>query len=139
MQVCRGQVAARLQDLRISDVTAPEPLARTQLFKHPEGNGEFDINGAIVSQSGGDVTNPHVRFGGGHYDGCYGVVVATFPGSPNRPLVRLLFDAAGLPIPEGVEVDLHKLPNEDAELTAVPEAGVSVEEYARRLASARRD
>jgi putative nucleotidyltransferase with HDIG domain len=79
----------------------------------------------------------HVRFGGGRYAGCYGVVVATFPGSPNRPLVRLLFDAAGLPIPEGVDVDLHKLPDEDAELTAVPEAGVSVEEYARRLATAR--
>ena len=52
----------------------------------------------------------HVRFGGGHYAGCYGVVVACTAGAPNRPLVRLLFDAAGLPIPEGVEVDLHKLP-----------------------------
>jgi putative nucleotidyltransferase with HDIG domain len=81
----------------------------------------------------------HVRFGGGRYHGCYGVVVATYPVTPNRPLVRLLFDGAGLPIPEGVDVDLRKLSEEDAELTAVPEAGVSVEEYARRLASARRD
>jgi hypothetical protein len=46
--------------------------------------------------------------------------------------VRLLFDSNGQPIPEGVEVDLRKLPD-DAHLTAVPEAGVSVEEYARRL------
>jgi HD-GYP domain-containing protein (c-di-GMP phosphodiesterase class II) len=78
----------------------------------------------------------HVRFGGGRYAGCYGVVLACRASAPNRPLVRLLFDAEGLPIPEGVEVDLRKLP-EDAELTAVPEAGVSVEEYARRLAIAR--
>jgi putative nucleotidyltransferase with HDIG domain len=78
----------------------------------------------------------HVRFGGGRYAGCYGVVLACRASAPNRPLVRLLFDAEGLPVPEGVEVDLRKLP-EDAELTAVPEAGVSVEEYARRLAIAR--
>jgi hypothetical protein len=39
-------------------------------------------------------------------------------------------------VPEGVEVDLRKLPD-DAELTAVPEEGVSVEEYAHRLAIAR--
>jgi hypothetical protein len=51
--------------------------------------------------------------------------------------VRLLFDASGLPIPQGFEVDIRKL-SEDAELTAVPEAGVSIEEYARRLTSARR-
>jgi putative nucleotidyltransferase with HDIG domain len=74
----------------------------------------------------------HVRFGGGKYAGCYGVVVACFATSPNRPRVRLLFDSNGQPIPEGVEVDLRKLPD-DAHLTAVPEAGVSVEEYARRL------
>jgi putative nucleotidyltransferase with HDIG domain len=78
----------------------------------------------------------HVRFGGGKYAGCYGVVVACFSTSSNRPRVRLLFDAQGLPIPEGVEVDLRKEPD-DADLTAVPEAGVSVEEYARRLAIAR--
>jgi hypothetical protein len=47
----------------------------------------------------------------------------------------LLFDSNGAPIPEGVEVDLRRL-SEDASLTAVPEAGVSVEEYARRLALA---
>jgi hypothetical protein len=51
--------------------------------------------------------------------------------------VRLLFDPDGNPIPEGVEIDLRKMP-EDPELTAVPEAGVSVEEYARRLALAAR-
>lgn len=78
----------------------------------------------------------HVRFGDSKYRGCYGVVVACAPGAPNRPRVRLLFDAHGLPIPDGIEVDLRKL-EEDADLTAVPEAGVSVEEYARRLALAR--
>src|SRR5439155_18687674 len=40
----------------------------------------------------------HVRFGSGKYAGCYGVVVACFSTSPNRPLVRLLFDPNGLPI-----------------------------------------
>jgi HD-GYP domain-containing protein (c-di-GMP phosphodiesterase class II) len=79
----------------------------------------------------------YVRFGAGRYAGCYGVVVACQPGAPNRPRVRLLFDAAGRPIPDGVEVDLRTLP-EDAELTALPEAGVSVEEYAHRLALAAR-
>jgi putative nucleotidyltransferase with HDIG domain len=78
----------------------------------------------------------HVRFGGGKYAGSYGVVVKCIPGAPNQPLVRLLFDAQGAPVPEGVEVDLRKLPD-DAELTAVPEEGVSVEEYAHRLAIAR--
>jgi putative nucleotidyltransferase with HDIG domain len=78
----------------------------------------------------------HVRFGGGKYAGCYGVVVACRQTAPNRPLVRLLFDKEGMPIPDDVEVDLRKLPD-DADLTAVPEAGVSVEEYARRLALAR--
>jgi putative nucleotidyltransferase with HDIG domain len=78
----------------------------------------------------------HVRFGGGKYAGSYGVVVKCTAGAPNRPLVRLLFDAQGAPVPEGVEIDLRKLPD-DAELTAVPEEGVSVEEYAHRLAIAR--
>jgi hypothetical protein len=64
------------------------------------------------------------------------VVVACRATAPNRPLVRLLFDKEGLPVPDDVEVDLRKL-SEDADLTAVPEAGVSVEEYARRLALAR--
>ena len=77
-----------------------------------------------------------VRFGGGKYVGSYGVVVKCTPGAANRPVVRLLFDAQGAPVPEGVEVDLRKLPD-DAELTAVPEEGVSVEEYAHRLALAR--
>jgi putative nucleotidyltransferase with HDIG domain len=77
----------------------------------------------------------HVRFGSGRYAGCYGVVVECRPAAPNRPLVRLLFDADGQPVPEGVEIDLRKLPD-DADLVAVPEAGVSVEEYARRLAKA---
>ena len=57
-------------------------------------------------------------------------------GAPNRPVVRLLFDAQGLPVPEGVEVDLRKESDRVA-LIAVPEAGVSVEEYARRVALAR--
>ncbi len=74
----------------------------------------------------------HVRFGGGKYRGCYGVVVECRPSAPNRPLVRLLFDADGLPIPDGLDIDLRKQ-GEDADLTAVPEAGVSLEEYARRL------
>ena len=78
----------------------------------------------------------HVRFGGGKYRGSYGVVVSCTAGAPSRPIVRLLFDANGLPLPAGMEVDLRKLPD-DADLTAVPEAGVSVEEYARRLALAR--
>jgi hypothetical protein len=78
----------------------------------------------------------HVRFGGGRYAGCYGVVVECRPAAPNRPLVRLLFDAEGQPIPEGIEVDLRKLAD-DADLTAVPEAGVSVEEYARRARNVR--
>jgi putative nucleotidyltransferase with HDIG domain len=79
----------------------------------------------------------HVRFRGGKYGGSYGVVVSCTPGAPNRPLVRLLFDAQGMPLPEGIEVDLRKVSDLDAELTSVPEAGVSVEEYARRLALAR--
>lgn len=75
----------------------------------------------------------HVRFGGGKYAGDYGVVVACTAGAASRPIVRLLFDANGLPVPEDAEVDLRKLSG-DAELTAVPEACVSVEEHARRLA-----
>ncbi len=79
----------------------------------------------------------HVRFRGGKYGGCYGVVVSCSPGAPNRPLVRLLFDANGMPLPEDLEIDLRKLSDIDAELTSVPEAGVSIEEYARRLALSR--
>jgi hypothetical protein len=78
----------------------------------------------------------HVRFVGGQYDGAYGVVTACSPAAANRPQVRLLFDRNGLPIPEGVEVNLRKLPDE-VQLSAVPEAGISIEEYARRLAHAR--
>ena len=78
----------------------------------------------------------HVRFGGGKYAGSYGIVVKCTPGAPNRPVVRLLFDAHGAPVPQGVELDLRKL-SDDAELTAVPEEGVSVEEYAHRLAVTR--
>lgn len=78
----------------------------------------------------------HVRFGAGRYRGCYGVVTACRSDPPNRPLVRLLFDKNGVPIPGDVEVDLRQFAI-DAELTAVPEAGVSVEEYARRLAATR--
>lgn len=74
----------------------------------------------------------HVRFGATKYRGCYGVVVECHATAPNRPTVRLLFDAHGAPIPEGVEVDLRTF-TYDAELTSLPEAGVSVEEYARRL------
>jgi len=77
----------------------------------------------------------HVRFGGSQYAGCYGIVVACTPSAPNRPRVRLLFDAQGAPFPEGVEVDLRTL-SDDPELTALPEAGMSVEEYARRLSLA---
>jgi putative nucleotidyltransferase with HDIG domain len=78
----------------------------------------------------------HVRFGGGKYAGSYGIVVACSPSAPNRPTVRLLFDSHGVSIPEGIEVNLRKLAD-DADLTAVPDDGVSVEEYARRLAFAR--
>ena len=74
----------------------------------------------------------HVRFGSGKYAGYYGVVVECRATAPNRPLVRLLFDAEGAPLPDDVEIDLRKLP-EDADLTAVPEGGLSLEEYARRL------
>jgi HD-GYP domain-containing protein (c-di-GMP phosphodiesterase class II) len=74
----------------------------------------------------------HVRFDSGRYAGCYGVVVACAKGAPNQPTVRLLFDAQGKPIPEGVEVDVHKL-GEEVELSAMPEAGISVEEHAHRL------
>jgi HD-GYP domain-containing protein (c-di-GMP phosphodiesterase class II) len=77
----------------------------------------------------------HVRFGSGKYAGYYGVVVECRPSAPNRPLVRLLFDAQGTPLPEGMELDLRKL-EDDADLTAVPEGGLSLEEYARRLARA---
>jgi putative nucleotidyltransferase with HDIG domain len=91
----------------------------------------------FVSMVGIFPVGVHVRFGGGHYAGCYGVVVRRSSGVQNQPVVRLLFDASGLPIPQGFEVDIRKL-SEDAELTAVPEAGVSIEEYARRLTSARR-
>lgn len=75
----------------------------------------------------------HVRIGAGKYRGAYGVVVACSRGAPNRPLIRLLFDSNGLPLPDGMEMDLRKL-QQDPELTALPEAGVSLEEYARRLA-----
>jgi HD-GYP domain-containing protein (c-di-GMP phosphodiesterase class II) len=91
---------------------------------------------AFVSMVGIFPVGVHVRFGGGRYAGCYGVVVRCVPGAQNQPIVRLLFDASGLPIPEGFEVDLRKLAD-DAELTAVPDAGVSVEEYARRLSTVR--
>ena len=55
--------------------------------------------------------------------------------APNRPLVRLLFDAQGAPLPEGIEIDMRTQPD-DTDLIAIPEEGVSVEEYAHRLASA---
>ena len=74
--------------------------------------------------------------GGGKYAGSYGVVVACNPGASNKPLVRLLFEPAGAPVPQGVDVDLRTL-SEDAQLSTVPEEGVSIEEYARRLAVAR--
>jgi putative nucleotidyltransferase with HDIG domain len=74
----------------------------------------------------------HVRFGSSKYAGCYGVVTECHPAAANRPTVRLLFDPNGAPMREGIEVDLRKL-GDDADLTSLPEAGVSVEEYARRL------
>jgi HD-GYP domain-containing protein (c-di-GMP phosphodiesterase class II) len=77
----------------------------------------------------------HVRFDGGSYAGAYGVVLACHSTAPNRPLVRLLFDARGKPVPEGVEVDMRNI-GDDTRLTAIPEAGVSLEDYARRLARA---
>jgi HD-GYP domain-containing protein (c-di-GMP phosphodiesterase class II) len=75
----------------------------------------------------------HVRVSGGPYDGCYAIVLACFASAPNRPLIRLLFDRNGQPLPEDMEVDLRK-ESDGVDLTAVPEAGVSLEEYARRLA-----
>lgn len=78
----------------------------------------------------------HVRFRGGRYAGAYGIVVACSPLAPNRPTVRLLFDRDGQPIPDGVEINTRKI-TVDCELTAVPEAGVSIEEYARRVALVR--
>jgi HD-GYP domain-containing protein (c-di-GMP phosphodiesterase class II) len=77
----------------------------------------------------------HVRVSGGPYDGSYAIVLACFASAPNRPLIRLLFDRNGQPLPEDMEVDLRKEPA-GVDLTAVPEAGVSLEEYARRLALA---
>jgi hypothetical protein len=77
----------------------------------------------------------HVRVSGGPYDGSYGIVLACFASAPNRPLIRLLFDRNGQPLPEDMEVDLRHEPG-GVDLTAVPEAGVSLEEYARRLALA---
>ncbi|GAC1313520.1 MAG: HD-GYP domain-containing protein [Chloroflexota bacterium] len=78
----------------------------------------------------------HVRFRCGPHRGAYGIVVACSQQAPNRPTVRLLFDADGHPIPEGIEIDMRKV-GEEYELTAVPEAGVSIEEYARRVALVR--
>lgn len=75
----------------------------------------------------------HVRFRSGPYRGAYGIVVASSQQAPNLPTVRLLFDANGQPVPEGIEIDMRHA-NEDHELTAVPEANVSIEEYARRVA-----
>jgi HD-GYP domain-containing protein (c-di-GMP phosphodiesterase class II) len=91
---------------------------------------------AFLSMVGIFPVGVHVRFGGGHFAGCYGVVVACAEGARSQPTVRLLFDASGLPLPEGIDVDLRRFAD-DAELTAMPEAGVSVEEYARRLARTR--
>jgi hypothetical protein len=104
-----------------------------------EMSGEH-LNGeaveAFLSMVGVFPVGVHVRFGGGHFAGCYGVIVACTVGARSQPTVRLLFDASGLPLPEGIDVDLRKFPD-NAELTAMPEAGVSVEEYARRLARTR--
>jgi len=50
--------------------------------------------------------------------------------------VRLLFDAGGEPIPEGVDVDLRRQ-SDDADLTVIPELGVSLASNAQRLALAR--
>lgn len=78
----------------------------------------------------------HVRFRGGPYAGAYGVVVACSPQTPNLPTVRLLFDAHGQPIADGIEIDMRKV-SQDQELTAVPEAGLSLEEHAQRVALVR--
>jgi HD-GYP domain-containing protein (c-di-GMP phosphodiesterase class II) len=113
---------------------APEVLATLRGMAGEHLNSE--AVDAFISMVEVFPVGVHVRFAGGRYDGAYGVVVSCAPNAPNRPVVRLLFDAAGAVIPEGVEVNLRKLPDE-VQLTAVPEAGISLEEYARRAARAR--
>ena len=43
----------------------------------------------------------HVRFGGGKYVGCYGVVLECRATAPNRPLVRLGSRSASRPAQSG--------------------------------------
>ncbi len=130
-----ADVCSALSSDRPQRAALPAPDVLTTLRSMAGEHLNAEAVEAFVSMVEVFPVGVHVRFGGGRYAGCYGVVLACRATAPNRPLVRLLFDADGLPIPEGVEVDLRKLPD-DAELIAVPEAGVSVEEYARRLARA---
>src|ERR1700704_5473076 len=53
---------------------------------------------AFVSMVEAFPVGVHVRFGGGKYSGCYGVVVKCTPRAPNQPCVRLLFDSSGAPV-----------------------------------------
>ena len=76
----------------------------------------------------------HVRVVGGHFDGCYGVVTRTSV-VRDRPHVRLLVDRWGRSLGEGAEIKLAWQPS-SVELVAVPESGLSIEEYARTQALA---
>jgi putative nucleotidyltransferase with HDIG domain len=90
---------------------------------------------AFLSMAPSYPVGMHVRVQGGRYDGCYGVVTRVRPATPDRPDVRLLVDRWGRPLPADCEIRLAQQPD-SVELVAVPESGLSVEEYARRVALA---
>jgi putative nucleotidyltransferase with HDIG domain len=131
-----ADVCSALSSDRSQRAALPAPEVLTTLRSMAGQHLNSEAVEALIAMVEVFPVGVHVRFAGGKYDGCYGVVVACSPAAPNRPTVRILFDAAGLPIPEGVEINLRTL-GDDVQLTAVPEAGISIEEYARRLALAR--
>lgn len=77
-----------------------------------------------------------VRVSGGRYDASLGVVVAQAPNKRNRPLVRLLYDRTAKHLGQGVEIKLQDEPD-TVELHTLPDIGLSLDEQAQALSSAR--
>jgi putative nucleotidyltransferase with HDIG domain len=77
-----------------------------------------------------------VRVSGGTYAGALGVVYDVSANAPARPFVRLLFDATGRPLGEGVEIDMRQQPS-SVELHIIPDSGKPLDQvaHASRLAS----
>jgi HD-GYP domain-containing protein (c-di-GMP phosphodiesterase class II) len=63
-----------------------------------------------------------VRVVGGKYDGHLGIVASVSGSAPTRPSVRLLFDATGRRLGDGLEIDMRHQPS-TVDLHPLPDTG----------------